>query len=277
MTDHDVHHGHHPPHAAGQHEGTHTGDAHDVHGMIIVGGETVYLSHLPMFGHPHHDIQAILEATFAGEGGDPRSVYVDDRERTGTRMYTLRPEPFVLSEFLSGFGPSGTEQPPSARRTFRGDIVRGHFERGGRRILEGVVVEVTNVVHSRQFDPRSRGLAQLEYLLFGKGRELFLAHLITRPPDFDQILSVRVTGHEFTDDELRHGIRVVLPGRANSVPERVREGEQAVAEARLAGEETPKALEIQIRAGTEFYFEEGELRSRPTFDPTEEEIAAGFG
>ncbi len=83
MTDHDVHHGHHPPHAADQHEGTHTGDAHDVHGMMIVGGETVYLSHLPMFGHPHHDIQAILEATLAGEGGDPRSVYVDDRERMG--------------------------------------------------------------------------------------------------------------------------------------------------------------------------------------------------
>ena len=56
MTDHDVHHGHHPPRAAGQHEGTHTGDAHDVQGMMIVGGETVYLSHLPMFGHPHHDI-----------------------------------------------------------------------------------------------------------------------------------------------------------------------------------------------------------------------------
>jgi hypothetical protein len=43
-------------------------------------------------------------------------------------------------------------------------------------------------------------MAELEYLLFGKGNESFLAHLITRPPDFDQILSVK-TGQKFTDEE----------------------------------------------------------------------------
>jgi len=100
--------------------------------------------------------------------------------------------------------------------------------------------------------------------------------LITKPPDFDQILSVRVVGHEFTDEELRHGVPVVLPGRANSASERIREGEQAVAEARLAGA-TPGTVEIQVEASIEFYFEEGELDFPAVFPPTEEEIAAGFG
>ena len=277
MTNHDKHHGHQPAHFAEQQDENRIEDTRDIHGMMIVGEETVYLSHLPMFGHPHHDIQAVLEATLTSERGDPQTVYVNDRKRTGTKIYTLRPEPFILSEFLSGFDAIGTEEPSPPLRSFRGGIVRGHFERGGQPIVEDVVVEVTKVVHARQFDPRSQGLAQLEYLLFGKGHELFLAHLITRPPDFDQILSVRVMGQEFTDEELRHGVPVVLPGRANSVSERIREGEQTVAEARLAGEDGPRAVEIQLQTGTEFYFEEGELRVHPTFDPTDEEIAAGFG
>lgn len=277
MTDHDTHHGHHHADPADQQAETQIEDTHDTHGMMIVGEETVYVSHLPMFGHPHHDIQAILEATFANEGGDPQTAYADDRRRTGTRMYTFRPEPFILSEFLSGlvFSPD-PKQPPPPNRFFKGSVVRGHFERGGQPLLQDVVVEVTNVVHSRQFDPDSQGLSQLGYLLFGKGRELFLAHLITKPPDFDQILSVRAVGREFTDKELRHGIPVVFPGRANSMSERIREGEQAVGQAQLAGA-TPGTVEIQVEAGTEFYFEEGELRVEPVFGQTKEEIAAGFG
>jgi hypothetical protein len=51
----------------------------------------------------------------------------------------------------------------------------------------------------------------LEYLLFGKGTDLFLAHLITAPPDFDQVLGVKVTGHQFTADELANGVHVVFP------------------------------------------------------------------
>ena len=112
-------------------------------------------------------------------------------------------------------------------------------------------------------------------MLFGKGDELFLAHLITRPPDFDQILSVRVVGREFTDEELRHGVLLTVPERANSIAEMIREGEQVMAAARLA-EDAPETAEIQVQAGIEFYFEEGELRVPDTFDQTEAERSAGF-
>src|SRR5215213_6375157 len=179
------------------------------HGMLLVGEETAYLSHLPMFDDPNHAIQAILEVTFTDDGGNPQAAYVEDRRRTGTKIYTIDPKKFVLSDLVSA---DPQHHPP--RRSFNGTIVQGHFERGGTPIAEDVVVEVTNIVHFRVFDPDAQGLPELRYLLFGKGSELFMAHLITKPPDFDQVLSVKVTGHEFTDEELRHGVLVVVPGRA---------------------------------------------------------------
>jgi hypothetical protein len=39
---------------------------------------------------------------------------------------------------------------------------------------------------------------------------------------------------------------------------------------------TMVAFILQIRTGTEFYFEEGELFVPPTFDPTPQEKASGF-
>jgi hypothetical protein len=58
---------------------------------------------------------------------------------------------------------------------------------------------VKQVVHFREFDSKTKRPAHLEYLLFGKGGKFFLAHLIVAPPDFDQLLSVKVTRHQFTD------------------------------------------------------------------------------
>ncbi len=259
-------------HHEDQHEHHHEHGGHATHGMLLVGEETVYLSHLPMFTDPDHSIQAILEATFTDGGGDPQAAYVEDRKRTGTKLYTFEPKKFALSDLVSA---DPRHHPP--RRSFRGRIFQGHFERGGTPLVEDVVVEVTNVVHFRVFDPEAPGLPELRYLLFGKGSELFLAHLITKPPDFDQVLSVQVSGHEFNDQQLRRGIQIAFPGRANSLSERIREGEQVTAQAHLAGGDGPETVEIQVEARTEFYFEEGELRVPADFDPTEEERAAGFG
>jgi hypothetical protein len=257
------------------HHDHHHGGPTGIHGMLIVGERNVYLSHLPMFQNPRdpqphvHDFQAILEVTFTNEGSDPQATYADDREQTQTKIYTLVPEEFSLPDVVS----TAPDHPPL--RSFRGRIFRGHFEKGGRPITDAVV-NVLDAVHFRKFDPDAQGLSQLEYLLFGKGPELFLAHRITKPPDFDQVLSVQVTGHEFTEEELRRGVPVVVPGRANSISERIRQGERVAAEAQLTGRDDSETVEIQVEAGTELYFEEGELRVPAVFAPTEEEIAAGF-
>ena len=38
----------------------------------------------------------------------------------------------------------------------------------------------------------------------------------------------------------------------------------------------PSGTKVTIQALREFYFEEGELQMPPTFDPTPEEVKAGF-
>ena len=107
------------------------------------------------------------------------------------------------------------------------------------------------VVHFHAFDPNARELNQLEYILFGKGKELFLAHYITRPPDFDQIISLESIDHHFTDEELIQGAHIIFPGRANTIPMKIKECEKISGQASVDGS---KSVEVSIKAGTEFYF-----------------------
>jgi hypothetical protein len=256
-------------------------DPKATHNMMVVGEKTIFLSHLPMFGSSDprksdfspHRFQVILEATFVRNGKDVGEIYATDRrEHRDTRMYTLQPQPFVLRR-LTPADP-GTMAPPS----FRATVFRDHLERvNPPQVIEGLAdvdVKVSNVIHFREFDPAGKKQAQLEYLLFGKGDELFLAHFITRPPDFDQIVSVKVTDHAFTDDELSRGVRITIPGRQNAPSSRIKEGQEAKGETPGAG---GAKQSLTLEAGTEFYFEEGELRMPPSFDVTEEERKAGFG
>jgi hypothetical protein len=269
MMDHDAHDqgdhsGEHGSGASGDHGHAGHGDQPALHGMLVVGEDEVFLSHFPMFDHPEHAYQAVLKVTFTQPGADPQAAYVNDRKaHPDVRMYTLAPETFVLADIVSAH----PGQPPL--RSFRARIFRGHFERGGQEILSGVEVNIEEVVHFRGFEP-------LSYLLFGVQGELFLAHWITRPPDFDQVLSVEVLDHQFSDEELRRGLRVAIPGRSNAIHQRLRANESAKAELQLAGSEAPGTLEIQLETGVEFYFEEGELRSPATFGQTTEEASAGF-
>jgi hypothetical protein len=242
-----------------------------IHNMLVVGEETVYLSHLPMFqekGEPPmpHRYQAILEVTFAKQEG-----YVKDRrEHRTTKIYTLNPESFVLPELVS----SDPQHKPL--RSFKAKaIFRGHLERKDRvPILQNAEVSVKRVTHFREFDPKAKKSPQLEYLLFGKGQELFLAHLITAPPDFDQMLAVKVTGHEFTNEELAKGVPVVFPGTVNAAASRLKEKQRLAGEMKVDNVPAPK--KIQVEVNKEFYFEEGELRVPPDFKTTFAEEQAGF-
>jgi hypothetical protein len=254
------------------------------HNMMVVGQQTVFLSHLPMFNGADgpgtitpHRFQVLLEATFSKAGGDPQKLYADDRKNhPETRMYTLHPERFVLSDL----NPKSTDKPMTS---FKADLFRGHFERDPHELLvSGVQVNVTNVIHFREFDPEAAKLAHLEYLLFGKGNELFLAHFITRPPDFDQIIRVSIPDHPFSDAQLQQGVHVVCRSRANSLEQRIgskpnEEVEVVVPKGLLPGTRGERDLPVKVKAGTEFYFEEGELRVPATFEPTDAEQAAGFG
>jgi hypothetical protein len=230
-------------------------DEASVHGMLLVGRETAFLSHLPIFGAPH-DYQVILEAAFTKTGSDPQADYFNDRKRSNAKVYTLEPDRFVL--------PTLAAAPPL--RSFTGNIYRGHFERfptqrakDAARIAQHVDVTVNRVVLFRKFEPNATKPPQLEYLLFGKGTERFLAHVITRPPDFDQVLTVTSIDRTFTDDELARGVPLRFPGTANAPASRIAGTQPLSVQVATPGGTAPATVKLQ--PGIELYFEQGELDS----------------
>ena len=264
-------------------------DKPNTHNMLVVGEQTVYLSHLPMFDGINRDrtdftsphrYQVILEATFTDQNKNLTKVYTADRKSHATeKMYTINPALFVLPDL----DPKG-----KALRSFRGNTVfRGHLERENTPIIgfnesepnqppaDGVFdVNVRKVVHFHRFIPGATKPPQLQYILFGRGPETFLAHFIAQPPDFDQIISVKITGKQFTDDELAGGIKVSFSGKPNSGKTRIKEKQKASGVFQISESSNSKPLQVEVIK--EFYFEEGELRVPATFDPTAEEKRSGF-
>ena len=239
------------------------------HNMFAFGRETVFLSHLPMFMAPH-DAQLLLEVALENAGGSLLEAWSSERgSHPDERVYTMMPEKFALSTLY-------TPDPPE-RRSFRARFFRGHLERGGEVIpeLDNILVRTTDVVYARRFDQSGRP-DDLTYRLFGRGSELFLAHVISQPPDFDQILSVQVLGERPDEDEIERGVEVVLPGRGNTAGERLRDGTATAARGHVTG--AHRFLSLEIADVRELYFEEGELStSRGAFEPTPLETEAGFG
>ncbi|MEH0517316.1 hypothetical protein QBC31_42915 [Streptomyces sp. B21-079] len=174
----DMHHGHqtHPD-----------GDATlGSHGMLLLGGEPLYMSHLPMFMAPHN-FQVILQV---GADDAVSSVLRSHQHVVPEEPYdTFVPEVFPMSEL----DPRGA----GLRRTsMTGKIFCGHFEREGGQhppLAEHTVVAVQSVVYFSQLDVQAehRDDTELAYVCFGRGGQLHLAHNITAAPDFDQVLTVR--------------------------------------------------------------------------------------
>jgi hypothetical protein len=209
------------------HTSTQTTDKPAIHGMLIVGEKTVSLSHLPMF-HSPHNYQVILEATFRANNSNPQQIYTQDRARTKTKTYTLAPHKlFILPEVIAD------------KRSFTADIYRGHFERGGKLIAKNVTVDIQKIIYFRKFTPEKGRSKTLQYILFGKGSEKFLAHLITAPPDFDQVLAVQ-------SKPSKNGSLLTLLGRSNT--QQLHTGEKVTANNNLP-----------LVVGTEFYYETGDL------------------
>ncbi len=261
--------------------------------QVIFGDGPVSFSHLPLFmfdspgNYPHH-YQVITEIALPDAALE---AYLADREATGAPLYTLKPtETYRMLDLAAG---SLSETPVD---TLSGDIVRGHWERPARQQPFGidlaaieldVAVAVDRVIYAHEFALHQEPLARLEYVLFGSGDQLFLAHRVTAAPDFDQLLPVTIESGTFSNAQLRSGLILAIPERQNTIADRLVAGEQVMAEAwhgatgvaltaRDGTTGSPVSAGIQLVAGPEFFFEEGELAEFSTMRPTEEEIASGF-
>jgi hypothetical protein len=238
--------------------------------MMVVGEKSVYLSHLPMF-MPEHRFQAIFEAEFTKGGKSAQEIYFKDRQsHPKVKMYTLNP--LDTFELPTLFRPL-----PPPRSSFKARIFRDHFERGGVAVsgLNNIDVKIKRVIYAEELDGTRTKPDELTYILFGRPEELFLAHVIAAPPpDFDQIISVKIDGHKFTEQELETGVRVVFLDRANTAVERLKEKEKLEGRGHVTG--AHQFLDLNIEGVRELYFEESELDAAGTMGTTAEEKKAGF-
>jgi hypothetical protein len=149
-------------------------DHASVHGMLVLGKDKIYLSHLPMF-HSPHDYQAILEVKLDQAS---ESVYSSLRSQ-GDGLVTLVPEPFVLPDMLAHPKP------------FSADLYLGHFERGGSLKATKVMVIIQKVILARKISPLEEKASLYEGFIFGEKNDLYLSHIIRGRPDFDQFFSIK--------------------------------------------------------------------------------------
>ena len=235
-------------------------DDPNVHGMLAFGEQTLFFSHLPMFDlnadrtqfmSPHR-FQVIVQAAFTPE---QMASYIKDRKANPkTQFYTIDPKPFVLTQV---FEPKGAPKLTAVTAT----VVNGHFERDPHHHvpgLKGVKINIARVVHGREFDPRASKPPTLEYLLFGRGPERFLAHTIFAPPDFDHVLAVKSLSADLNDRDLEQDVRIAIPDHKNIAKERLREGQRVDGMLHIG---SGAASKVQLELGRQIYFEEGELES----------------
>lgn len=156
----------------------HTHEHPAVHGMLVLGEEKIYLSHLPMFHHPH-DKQVIFAVEL-----DPatKAKLEAAKAKSPETVYTLVPEPFPLGEMITK---------PHA---FKAQLFQGHFERGGTVIAEEVTVSKVEVIFQQKLSAGTPAPDVISYFYFGENGAGYLAHVIHGKPDFDQLVQVAGDG-----------------------------------------------------------------------------------
>ncbi|MFC4121051.1 hypothetical protein [Nonomuraea zeae] len=244
-----------------QHDHHHHPVTFDVHGMLLFGDDPLYFSHLPMFEHPAHRFQVLMEVGFRDD-----VLEVIRAHRKDGDIQTFVPERFDILEL----GPSG---PEPARTTVAGTIFQGHFERGGIPIAEDVTARIERVSCFRVLDPEPLhdDDRTLTYLCFGRAGRLHLAHEITARPDFDQVLAIRIV-----PGTVRHDPDVRVPfdvpamdfprpvparfGRVDTPARRLRAGDTLEGAFDPGVTRTgPHGFTAQIEVLGEIYMETGDL------------------
>jgi hypothetical protein len=100
--------------------------------------------------------------------------------------------------------------------------------------------------------------------------------MISKPADFDQVLSVTLKDRQVIPEELDRGIAVVFE-RDNTVSQRLEPGQDVQqGRAEFLSPTSQALFDVQIQSGIEYYFEEGELMMPATFDDTNEERKSDF-
>lgn len=231
------------------------------HGQALVGLESTYFSHLavPMqlAGEHPHNFQIITKVSFESQAA--HEGYVVDRGADPDALYTAIPREFDQDALRK------SEDLPHLEQTL---LVRGHFEQDGTTIMPRQTMRAEKVIYYHELIPDGERLPVPHYVLFGGGSDLFMEHIISVPPDFQQIARIELDGDDPADgarlaEALEDGLFLELPDRENAPSARLREGDTLQCQLVIARDTPPVPVRLHVVA--EQYCEEGEL-SRPVLN-----------
>ena len=232
------------------------------HGQGLYGKDTLYLSHLAVFmgrpeAHPHN-FQVLLEVEF--ENSEAKARYRSDRAQHPDMIYTVTPPVFDQVALVADYpGRKPLHRFPQTT------VFRGHFEQGGEPIIQDTTLEIKRVVHFREFVLNGPKLETQHYLLFGRGGDVILSHLLSAPPDFDQFLATELkpkdipneTAGKRVEDLLAQGLYMRLSDRENAVETRLRTGDVLTCSLETGTRVSP--ITVELRVTDELYCEAGEF------------------
>lgn len=192
------------------------------HGFNLIGERAPLLSHIPMFMAPHQ-AQLFMEVSLSnGDGTDALKTYLADRKKTGATAYVLVSDPLVL--------PTLAPDAPRPLRSFTGKLYRGPWPfdnlAAAPVVIPALTVTVARSIFFRSFI-HAPALSALSYYCFSTRERTYLAHAISRPPDFNQLLTVKASGHDV--GEKRGVVELQFPGVANSIPDKLTPHRKAAA------------------------------------------------
>lgn len=186
------------------------------HGLYLFGEQSLLLTHIPMF-MPPHQAQLFMEVSLStGDGKDAAPIYLKDKKKTGTLEYVLVSDPLEL--------PTLAPDAPKRLQSFTGNLYRGWpFDRQwklnpNQLLIPKVTIKVTrSILYSSIATPTM--LKQLTYYCFRTTETTYLAHVLSRPPDFVHILTAKVSG--LSKQAAQGAIQLQFPGVANQVSNRL--------------------------------------------------------
>jgi hypothetical protein len=183
-------------------------DDPEQHAFIMLGRQTLFLSHLTMYGMEEHNFQIVLEAKLPPEA---MRLYNEDRARHPNNTYFLGNSPqdlLTVPEMQSGIRPS-----------FICDVFRGipqlqaydswPWERQ-TPLIRGIPVTIERVVYFRHLSLTFEPPTSVTYALFGKGGESHMTNCQTKVPDFDQVVSLAEPPAWLSPAQLQSGVHVSI-------------------------------------------------------------------
>ncbi|MGW6913001.1 hypothetical protein ACWGB8_04115 [Kitasatospora sp. NPDC054939] len=155
------------------------------HRFLLIGKQTVFAYHLPLYFVPVHAFQMI---TRFGLVDQLREKYLADlAQHEGEQVY--------YSLFSEGHWPL-KEIVDGTRSSLPVELERVTVDSAGRRTFTMILAETTatcrkeDVVHYRPLNATTYP-DYLTYLAFGQGDEVHLAHQLAAPKNWDEVITTR--------------------------------------------------------------------------------------